>query len=59
MVIIFLLEFENRVPENKVLDKIIFTGLDIFMKLQQLKDDKACGPDGIHPKILKVCAETS
>ena len=32
--------------------------LDMFIKLQQLKEDKACGPDGIHPKILKDCAET-
>ena len=31
---------------------------DTFIKLQQLKKDKACGPDGIHPKILKDCAET-
>ena len=51
-------EFENRVQENKVLNEITFTELDIFIKLQQLKEDKACGPDGIHPKILKDCAET-
>ena len=48
-----LSEFENRIPENKVLNKITFTELNIFIKLQHLKDDKACGPDGIHPKILK------
>ena len=52
-----LLEFENRVPENKVLNEITFTELDIFIKFQQLKEDKACGPDGIHPKILKDCAQ--
>ena len=40
------------------LNEITFTELDIFIKLQQLKEDKACGPDGIHPKILKDCAET-
>ena len=39
-----LLKFENRVPENKVLNEITFTELDIFIKLQQLKEDKACGP---------------
>ena len=50
-------EFENRVPENKVLNKITFTELDIFIKLQQLKEDKACGPDGINPKILKDCVK--
>ena len=37
-------ECENRVPENKVLNEITFTELDIFIKLQQLKEDKACGP---------------
>ena len=52
-------EFENKVQENNVLNEITFTELDIFIKLQQLKVDNACGPDGIHPKILKDCAETS
>ena len=51
-----LLEFENRL-KKKVLNEITFTELDIFIKLQQLKEDKACGPDGIHPKILRDCAE--
>ena len=51
-------EFENRVPENKVLNKITFTELDVFIKLQKLKEDNACGLDGKHPKILKNCAET-
>ena len=53
-----LTEFDNRVPENKVLNKIKFTELDIFIKLQQLKEDKACCPDSMHPNILKDCAET-
>ena len=26
-------------------------------KLKRLKEDKECGPDGIHPKLLKECAE--
>ena len=52
-------EFENRVPENNVLNEITFTDLDVFIKLKQLKEDQACGPDGIHIKILKDCAETS
>ena len=30
-----LREFENRVQENKVLNEITFTELDIFIKLQQ------------------------
>ena len=51
-------EFENRVPENKVLKEVTFTELVIFIKLQQLKEDKVCGPDGIHLNILNDCAET-
>ena len=51
-------EFENRVQENKVLNEITFTELDVFINLQKLKDNKACGPDSIRPKILKDCAET-
>ena len=46
------------VPEKKFLNEITFTGLDVFIKLQKLKEDKVCGPDGIHPKILKDCVET-
>ena len=46
-------EFENRVPENKVLNELTFTELNIFIELQQLKEDKACGPN-----ISKDCAET-
>ena len=41
-----------------VLNEITFTELDIFIKLQQVKEDKVCSPDGIHLKILKDCAET-
>ena len=48
-------EFENRVPENKVLINITFIELHVFIKL---KEDKVCGPDGIHSKILKDCAKT-
>ena len=29
-------EFENRVSENKVLNEITFTELDVFIKLQKL-----------------------
>ena len=31
--------------------------IDVCEKLKRLKEDKACGPDGIHPKLLKECAE--
>ena len=32
-------------------------GSDVCEKLKRLKEDKDCGPDGIHPKLLKECAE--
>ena len=33
-------EFENRIPENKALNEITFTELNVFIKLQKLKEDK-------------------
>ena len=41
-------QFENRVSENKVLNEIAFTELDIFIKLQKLNEDKACGKYSEH-----------
>ena len=42
---------------NNILQNVIFTENDVCEKLKRLKEDKACGPDGIHPKLLKECAE--
>jgi hypothetical protein len=30
----------------------------VMQKIQQLRSDKAAGPDGIHPHLLKMCADT-
>ena len=51
------LEFESRMHGNNILQNVIFTENDVCEKLKRLKEDKACGPDGIHPKLLKECAE--
>ena len=50
-------EFESRMHGNNILQNVIFTENDVCEKLKRLKEDKACGPDGIHPKLLKECAE--
>ena len=50
-------EFESRMHGNNILQNVIFTENDVCEKLKRLKGDKACGPDGIHPKLLKECAE--
>ena len=31
--------------------------VDLTRNDPEVKEDKACGPDGIHPKLLKECAE--
>jgi hypothetical protein len=30
----------------------------VMKKIQQLRSDKTAGPDGIHPHLLKMCADT-
>ena len=42
---------------NNIMHNVIFTENDVCEKLKRLKEDKACGPDGIHPKLLKECAD--
>ena len=29
---------------------------DVCKVLRKLKPNKACGPDGVHPRVLKTCA---
>ena len=42
---------------NNILQNVRITENDVCEKLKRLKEDKACGPDGIHPKLLKECVE--
>ena len=45
-------EFESRMYGNNILQNVRITEIDVC---ERLKEDKACGPDGIHPKLLKEC----
>ena len=51
-----LLEFRERVSENENLKDIEITEESGYKRLMKLKVDKACGPDELHPKLLKQCA---
>ena len=42
---------------TEVLDDINFTVADVCQLLQKLKVSKSPGPDNIHPRVLKECAE--
>jgi len=42
---------------NQVELEITFDTHVVLQKLQQLKTDKSPGPDGIHPAVLKHCAD--
>ena len=48
--------FEDRVAEGESLRDIEITEQNVEDRLSKLKEDKAMGPDGIHPKFLKECA---
>ena len=50
-------EFESRMHRNNILQNVIFTENDVCEKLKRLNEDKACGPDEIHPKLLKECTD--
>jgi hypothetical protein len=49
-------EFANRVQEDEGLQEVEFTEESILKKLLGLKVNKACGPDEIHPRLLRECA---
>ena len=48
--------FHDRVVKDDCMWDIHFKIEDVEKRLKNLKQDKAPGPDGIHPKILKECA---
>ena len=47
--------FHDRVVKDDCMWDIHFKIEDVEKRLKNLKQDKAPGPDGIHPKILKEC----
>ena len=60
---VFVQEDDGPLPEfacrtDTVLNNIVFSVNDVKKKLLALKEDKAMGPDGMHPKLLKECAES-
>lgn len=49
--------FMDRVGEEETISDISFMQVDVKKKLRSLKLDKFPGPEGIHTKLLKECAE--
>ena len=48
-----ILAFEGE--EDEKIKSVEFTVEEVRKKLEKLKENKSCGPDSIHPNILKVC----
>lgn len=44
-------------PEKSKLETIAFSSEAVLKKLKSLDPCKACGPDGLHPRLLKELAE--
>ena len=48
----------NPLPVNNKLDKIKVKPSEVKKQLKNLRTQKSCGPDGVHPYILHHLAET-
>ena len=55
--VVVLLKFFLIVLANQLFD-ITFTKSEVFVSLTSLKSNKASGPDSLHSKIPKYCAES-
>ena len=61
---VFTAEDLSNLPEARPLnliqqlDSIAITPSEVTKKLKALRSDKAPGPDGVHPHMLKILAET-
>ena len=59
----FTVEDVNSVPKLinlpviQPLDNVVFSDEDIRVLLVNIDPNKSSGPDGIHPRVLKECAE--
>ena len=51
--------FHNPQPSSQVLElSITITAELVLQKLSHLKTDSAPGPDGLHPKLLQLAAQS-
>ena len=49
---------QEEIPLNSILSDINITPAKVKKKLDKLRTDKSCGPDGVHPLILKNLSST-
>ena len=49
-------DFAQQVDDGVTLSEVEFTVQDVLDEMQTLRPDKAAGPDGIPPTVLKICA---
>ena len=50
-------EFQSKISDDKNIEEINITEIDMKNILIKLKSDKSPGTDEIHPKLLRECAE--
>ena len=56
---VFTLEDDSEIPScegissNKIFEKININVGDVMNILKSLNVNKSCGPDGVHPRVLK------
>ncbi len=48
--------FNMKVPQENIINDVDFTEEDVYKKLCELREDKACRPDDISRMVLKHCA---
>ena len=49
---------DTRIPEDEKISDVEINEEIVREKLTKLKENKSSGPDGINPKILRVCTES-
>ena len=49
---------DSKIPESEQISDIIINEEIVKSKLLRLKENKAPGPDGVSPKVLKRCADS-
>ena len=49
---------DSKIPESEQINDILINEEIVKSKLLKLKENKAPGPDGVSPKVLKRCADS-